>query len=271
MPDTLKSLKKENDELKNQVIGLKADLKNFQELIQKKLQDMPSKTAATSLPTNNEMVESLIEFLSEAYDDLRPFHAFADKEFKRINKRLDDLYSRSNEIGTAVDEMQKYSYQYNLKILGLPESSHGRETVDVSADLCTRLFKEMGVEVNTHDIDIAHRIPTRNASAGPKPIICKFTRKLVRNKVIAARKKATNIRAESIGLQPNSDAYPNRIMIVEHLTPKIQTLFSEAKRYQNQHNYKFCWVKNSVIFLRKTEDSNHIQIHCSQDLENLAD
>ena len=83
------------------------------------------------------------------------------------------------------------------------------------------------------------------------------------------RKKATNIRAESIGLQPNSDAYPNRIMIVKHLTPKIQTLFSEAK--QIQPNYKFCWVKNSVIFLRKTEDSNHIQIHCLQDRENLAD
>lgn len=250
MPDTVKSLKKENDELKNQVIGLKADLKSFQESIQKKLQDMPSKMASTSLPTNNEIVESL-EFLSGAYDDLRPFHAFADKEFKRLNKRLDDLYTWANEIGTAVDEMQRYSYQYNLKILGLPESSHGRETADVSADLCIRLFKEMGVEVNTYDIDIAHRIPMRNASAEPKPII---TRRLVRNKVIAARKNATNVRAETIGLQPNTDAYPNRIMIVEHLTPKIQTLFSELKRFQNQHDYKFCWVKNSAIFLRKTEE-----------------
>ena len=146
MPDTLKSLKIENDELKNQVIGMKADLKNFQESIQKKLQDMSSKMAATSLPTNSEMVESL-EFPSGAYDDLRPFHAFADKEFKRLNKRLDDLYTRSNEIGSAVDKMQKYSYQYNLKILGLPESGHGRETEDVSTDLCIRLFKEMGVEV----------------------------------------------------------------------------------------------------------------------------
>ena len=99
-------------------------------------------------------------------------------------------YSRSNEIAIAVDEMQKYSYQYNLKILGLPESGHGRETADVSTDLCIRLFKEMGVEVNAYDIDIAHRIPMRNASAGPRPIICKFTRRLVRNKIIAARKKS---------------------------------------------------------------------------------
>ena len=83
--------------------------------------------------------------------------------------------------------------------------------------------------------------------------------------------KERNVRAETISLQSNSYAYPNRTMIVERLTPKIQTLFSEVKRFQNHHNYKFCWVKNSVIFLRKTEDSNHVQIHCSQDLENLAD
>lgn len=67
---------------------------------------MPSKTAATSLSTNNEMVESL-EFLSDAYDDLRPFHSLADKEFKRLNKSLDDLYTRSNEIGTAADEIKR--------------------------------------------------------------------------------------------------------------------------------------------------------------------
>jgi hypothetical protein len=43
MPDTVKSLKIENDELKNQVIGLKADLKHFEESILKKLQDMKLK------------------------------------------------------------------------------------------------------------------------------------------------------------------------------------------------------------------------------------
>ena len=188
MPDTVKSLKIENDELKNQVIGLKEDLQHFQDSMLKKLQDMPSKMATTLPSTNSDIVKSL-DYLSDAYDDLKPFRTFTEKEFKRFNERLDDLYSRSNEIAIAIDKMQTYSYQYNLKILGLPESGHGRETADVSTDLCIRLFKEMGVEVNAYDMDIAHRIPMRNTSTGPRPIICKFTRRFVRNKIIAARKK----------------------------------------------------------------------------------
>jgi hypothetical protein len=75
MPDTVKSPKIENDELKNQVIGLKADLKHFQESILKMLQDMPSKMATTSPSTNSDIVKSL-DYLSDAYDDLKPFRAF---------------------------------------------------------------------------------------------------------------------------------------------------------------------------------------------------
>ena len=156
-----------------------------------------------------------------------------------------------------------------MKILGLPENDSGRETADVSIDLCIQLYREMGVEVNIYDIDIAHRIHLRNAGFRPRPIICKFAPRLVQNKVITARKEATNVRPETTGLPTNLNASSNRNMIVEHLTPKTKLIFNEAERFQNQHNYKFCWVKNFNIFLRKTEDSNHIQIRCLQDLEPL--
>jgi cell division septum initiation protein DivIVA len=78
MPDTVKSLKIENDELKNQVIGLKEDLQHFQDSMLKKLQDMPSKMATTSPSTNSDIVKSL-DYLSDAYDDLKPFRTFTEK------------------------------------------------------------------------------------------------------------------------------------------------------------------------------------------------
>ena len=126
----------------------------------------------------------------------------------------------------------------------------------------------MGVEVKSHDIDIAHRIPSRNSLAGPRPIICKFVRRLVRNQIIAARKEASKVKPEAIDLPPNADL--SRVLIVEHLTPNVQNLLFETKRYQKQHNFKFCWVRNFNIYLRKTEDSDQISIRCSRDLEKLA-
>ena len=63
----------------------------------------------------------------------------------------------------------------------------------------------MGVEVNVCDIDIAHRIPIRNASAGTRPIFANLLVELSEIRILQ-REKATNVRAESIGLQSNPDA-----------------------------------------------------------------
>ena len=91
----------------------------------------------------------------------------------------------------------------------------------------------MGVTAESHDIEIAHRVPKRNVSDGPRPIICKFVRRLVRSEVIAARKEASKVSLEDIGLPSNSNSNmtPIRVLIVEHLTPKSQALLAEAKRF----------------------------------------
>jgi hypothetical protein len=43
---------------------------------------------------------------------------------------------KSDEFSDAIDDIQKYSYQYNVKLLCVPECNE-RET---AAELCIRLF-----------------------------------------------------------------------------------------------------------------------------------
>ena len=69
----------------------------------------------------------------------------------------------------------------------------GKETVADTSSLCVSLFNEMGADVTISDIDIAHRVPLRNATNGPKPIICKFTRRLVKERVMAKRYELGNL------------------------------------------------------------------------------
>ena len=59
------------------------------------------------------------------------------------------------------DDTLFYSYQDNLKIVGVPhigETESSEETVE----LCVKLFSALGVEKPISDIDIAHRVPRRN-------------------------------------------------------------------------------------------------------------
>ena len=82
-----------------------------------------------------------------------------------------------DEIAEVIDAIELYSYQYNVKIVGIPEVHSGESETETS-NLCVRLFRTTGAEISIQDIDIAHRTPSRSATSGPKPIICKFLRRL---------------------------------------------------------------------------------------------
>ena len=60
-----------------------------------------------------------------------------------------------DEVGKAIDAMEEYSYQYNIKIVGVPELNSQETAMDTSK-LCANLFFKMGADVAFHDIDIAH-------------------------------------------------------------------------------------------------------------------
>ena len=126
----------------------------------------------------------------------------------------------------------------------------------------------MGAEVQLHDIDIAHRISHRNASDGqPKPIVCKFTRRLARECVMALRREISKINPSRVGLLESS---LGRARLYDHLSPRLQNLLSDAKKLKERIHFSFCWAKNSTIWLRKNEDSRPIAIRNASDLYNLT-
>ena len=92
---------------------------------------------------------------------------------------------------SAIHAIEQYSYKYNVKIIGVPQTSTN-ESSEVTAMLCLEIFKAMGVQgLTIQDIDTAHRVPKcRNFSGsstnkGSNPIICKFTRRLAKDAVMS--------------------------------------------------------------------------------------
>ena len=71
--------------------------------------------AATALPTTQDM-----QFLSDSYDALVKSESSLSKALENFARRLDLLSVKVERIDKAIDEMLYYSYQYNLKIVGVP-------------------------------------------------------------------------------------------------------------------------------------------------------
>lgn len=139
-------------------------------------------------------------------------------------------------IGKAVDDFQEYSYQYNLKIVGIPELN-SRESASESSLHRLNLFNEIGAEVSPHDIDYAHRILTRTANAGPRPIIYRFTRRLVKENVMLRRKDACKTDPIMLGL--TNQVSIEAVRIFDHRSPKMQQVLFDAKRFKEQHHFQF--------------------------------
>jgi hypothetical protein len=149
-----------------------------------------------------------------------------------------------------------------VKLIGIPEMNQN-ESATETTNICCKLFNKIGVKVNESDIDIGHRVPGRNAKPGPKPIICKLVRRH------SHRKNGSELKASDIGLP--TDSALRHALILDHLTPQVQPLLGEAKKIQARDEYKFCWVKNFTIYLRKEENSRRVAIKSIDDLENLED
>ena len=144
------------------------------------------------------------------------------------------------------------------------------ESAQDTAELCVKLFSGLGVDVSTSEINIAHRVPQRDTSSGnrrqPNPIICKFTRGMTQDTVLASRGNAKRLTTEDLDLP--STAEINRIAIYSHLTPRLHELLHSAKAHQIQLQVVL-GKRRTAIFLRKTDSSMTIRLRSIDDLTKL--
>ena len=205
----MKALRKENDDLKRQLNDLK---KEFQSIKSKMAEQKDCHEAAvTTLPNTQD-----VQFLSNSYGALVKSESSLSKTLEIFSRRWDLLTVNVDRIDIAIDEMLYYSYQYNLKIMGIPLISESESAQDTT-ELCVKLFSGLGVNVSISEINIAHRGPQRDTSTGngnrrqANPLICKFTRRMTRDTVLASRGNASRLTTEDLDLP--STAEINRILL----------------------------------------------------------
>ena len=150
-----------------------------------------------SPPTEEEIAHSL-HFMSQKYDDLHRFRTGAKDEIQRLSTQLAQVQSKLDRISNAIDQLEDYSYQFNVKLIEVPEMST-TESASSTSSPCVKIFNEMVADVSILDIDRAHRVPTRSdRGSGPKPITCKFVKRLAKEQVMEGRNDVINVNPTAI-------------------------------------------------------------------------
>ena len=169
----------EIEDLKHKPENLTKDFKELIDLLGKKKRTARVRQDG-GFPSPNHELEHSQQFLSDEYDDMQG-------KLSKLGRDLSNLLVKVNEITDAIEALQQYSYQYNVKIVGFPQANDIESSEDTA---------------KLNDIDIAHRVQIRATAAAnkTKPIICKFTRRLAKEKVMAARRASRNTSPEDLGL-----------------------------------------------------------------------
>ena len=164
-------------------------------------------------------------------------------QLKALSRRLNKLSAEVTRVGNAIDEVEEYSYQFNVKIIGLPEKSS--ETAAETSALCVKLFQEMGAEVFLSDIDIAHRVPSRQQNGAPKPVICKFVRRLAK-----ASLRSADAFPVVASLPPEGE---KRLRFAGYAKASLmETRQSRQVPFKSTHQISVCLL---IVFLTESESS----------------
>ena len=263
-------LKKENFELREEIALLNVKLsqvtKDFDKKIDKYV-EQESGHLAEQTKSLNESEKKSIQFISDQYDVFAKFKESSMKYLKLIKSQIDVISKKCENIANAIEQAEEYSYQYNLKITGVPQQREA-ETAEETTALCIKLFHAIGAtDISEYDIDIAHRVPARQRTHMPNAIICKFTRRIARHRVLAVKKRTEGLKPAQLELP--STTQMGDIRIYEHLTPRLQELLYEANKFKRAQQYKFCWVKNKAICLCKSDGAPVIMLLKLDDLAPL--
>ena len=79
-----------------------------------------------------------VQWLSDFYDELHSANGRAEESLNSTECRLQRMADKVSRISKAVDEIQLYSYQYNVKIVGVPQGTS--ESAEDTVKKCLDIF-----------------------------------------------------------------------------------------------------------------------------------
>lgn len=192
-----------------------------------------------------------------------------DHNLVECNKKLQVAEQEIIFLKQTVGNLQKQvlareqdGLSHDLEITGLTELAH-----ENLAHIAMVISKKIGIELSEVEIDDVKRVGPKTQKLSinkkfPRPIVLKLLRKRKRDELINAAKSRRNLTSENI-----VEGEPTKIYLNERLTKENRHLFRLSRSRSNEYSFRYCWIKNGGIYVRKADGSPAIRISTTSDLD----
>lgn len=255
-----KSDKCQNKEISSQVVTTEKTSSSYVQTIEEIFM-YENPTIKDILFILKEILSSL-QFMTAKYDELTTKNLELEITCSKLKNENTLLKTEINEIKQDVQKLEEISCERKIEVHGIPYN----ENEDLNM-IIANISENLDYKIEREDIDEAYRIKKlQNRNNGNKnfPIVVSFVRKSIKEKFLAMRKKRSMFTNEIGFKEKRSQIYLN-----EYLPRKKKDLLWKTKQAKLEKRYKFLWVRNGNIMVRKTEDSNIIKINCEEDIKKI--
>lgn len=192
------------------------------------------------------------------------------RSLEEKEKENEFLKVQVTQLQDQLNKQMHNSLRRELEILGLSETPN-----ENPYHLALTTANKIGIELEDWDLDYVARSgpPRKNEPEDskrlPRPLLVSFTRKTKREEFLKqAKNRRTLESTDIVGIGPQRKVFVN-----ERLTNDTRRLFRIARLWVRDNGYKYCWVRNGTVYIRKREaqhGSPPIQIRNTEDLQKLS-
>lgn len=197
-------------------------------------------------------MEKKYDKLFKKYEEQIEINKKMESEIQNIQLQLDVLAQEKNHY-------EQKSLANNVIINGIPIVSEQEDLNNIINKISTTVGKPT---ISPTDVK-CFRIGKKEIGTSP-PIKVEFASKSIKEKFIYPKKSLFNITTKDLGFQENKKIYIN-----EDLTKLNQEIFKKALKFKKDNGYKFLWVGDGLIKLRKDDGSKIIVIKSIADITKL--
>lgn len=228
--------------------------------------------------TIRSLVSEQLNHITGQFNELRESMTFFNKQYEEMKLNLESktaiieelqsdnqkLKSTLKNVSQSLNQVEQNMRVCNVEVSGIPENK---------SENLSNTFKQLAESVKASIVPDDILQVTRVAklvkdSDRPRTVIAKLRTPRHRDIVLAAVAKFNKSNPED-KLSSKHLGYggPRKpIFVAEHLSPDNKILHAAVRQRAREYRYKFTWVRNGRIFVRKEEFSEAILI---RNLDNL--
>lgn len=210
-----------------------------------------------------------LSFFNDKYEEMRALIEEKSDKLRNLEKDNIILHDALLLLSKRVNLLEQNSRSSNIEVQCVPES-RSENLVSTVLQLATVISSD----ITNSDIQHCTRIAKKDPhSARPRSILVKLSSPRQRDNFLAAAisfnrsNDKGKLNTSHLGIATEK---PQPIFVTEHLSAENKAIHAATRIRGKELGYKFVWVRNGKIFIKKDETAQNIVINSFDKLKSLT-